>query len=142
MASHCCEGFCGQSPDSENVSVEQSVVEPKETTPDDMSLSSEGKLTNLRVFEERSTGPKSSMPTGQAQCFHTKVTRATCRNCPKARGDRIHHPQKFGDAKTADHKIVDEENESRLQHRLAVVLQDIPFGFNATLRRINLRRKL
>ena len=139
MASHCCEGFCGQPPDSENVSVEQPVVEPKDTTNDDVRVGSEGKLSNLPVFEERSRGPNTSMTTGKHNVFSThflqnpncevckltKITRATCRNSPEARGDRIHHRHKSGNAPTADHKIVDEENESRMQHRHAVVVQDI-----------------
>ena len=41
-----------------------------------------------------------------------------------ARGDRIHLPQILGEAITADHRGPNEESESRLQHRYAVVVQD------------------
>ena len=52
------------------------------------------------------------------------------------------HPRNFGDATTADHKDLNEESESRLQHRYAVVVQDcILIGFSAALRRIILRKK-
>ena len=33
--------------------------------------------------------------------------------------------RKFRDATTADHKVLSEENESRFQHRSAVVVQDL-----------------
>ena len=42
-----------------------------------------------------------------------------------------------GDAVTADHKVLTEENESRLQHRYAVVVRDIGLvGSNATQQQI------
>ena len=44
----------------------------------------------------------------------------------EARGDRNHLPQKFGDAVTAGHNLLSEENESRLQHRDAVAVQNVP----------------
>ena len=40
-------------------------------------------------------------------------------------GDRIHLPQICGDASAADQKVLSEETESRLQHRHAVVVQDL-----------------
>ena len=36
----------------------------------------------------------------------------------------IYH-KKTGDGRTADHKVFHEENESRLQHRYGVVVQDL-----------------
>ena len=41
-------------------------------------------------------------------------------NCLEARGDRNHHPLKFGDVTTANHKVLNEESELRLQHRHTV----------------------
>ena len=38
-------------------------------------------------------------------CKLTKTARAPCRDHPEARGDRTHHPQKFGDATTPDHGV-------------------------------------
>ena len=58
-------------------------------------------------------------------CKLTNTTRAPYRNRPEARGDRVHHPQKLGDAIAVDHKVLNEENKSRLQHRCAVVVQDL-----------------
>ena len=49
------------------------------------------------------------------------------RNRPEARRDRVHHPRKFGDALTADHKVLNDENGSRLQHRYAVAVQGLYF---------------
>ena len=59
-------------------------------------------------------------------CKLTKTTRGPCRNRPDARGDCFHLPQIFGDAITADPEVLNDENESRLQHRFAVAVQD-PF---------------
>ena len=49
------------------------------------------------------------------------TAQAPCKSRPGARGGRIHQTQKYGDAVRADHKVHTEENESRLQHRYAVV---------------------
>ena len=55
--------------------------------------------------------------------FRTKITRTPCRrrtgeaSTPRA--------EKFGDLMTADHKILNEECESRNNHRYAVVVQDL-----------------
>ena len=46
-------------------------------------------------------------------CELTETSRAPCSNRLEARGDRAHHPPKFGDAITPDHKVLNEENESR-----------------------------
>ena len=45
----------------------------------------------------------------------------------QAREDSIHYPQKYGHAISVDHKVLNEENESPLQHRYAVEVQDIYF---------------
>ena len=59
-------------------------------------------------------------------CKLTKTARAPCRNRLEARGDRNHHHAlKFSDAFTAGHKILNEENKSRLQHRYAAAVRDL-----------------
>ena len=56
-------------------------------------------------------------------CKITKIARAPCKNRLDARGDRINRSQNCGDATTADlTAFCNEENESRLQHRYAVVV--------------------
>ena len=55
----------------------------------------------------------------------TETAQAPCRSCPEARGDRTHHSQTCGDAITANHKVLNEENESRLQRRCALREQDL-----------------
>ena len=117
------EGLSGDASVSDNDVVEQLVVEP---TPVVMRVSSEEESIDLLVFAERSKRPNTSKPTGRHNvftqvCKFTKTTRAPFRNRPETRGDRNYHPQKFGDATMADRKVLDEENESRWQHRYAVV---------------------
>ena len=73
-------------------------------------------------------------------CELTKTARSPCRNRLDARGDSIHLPQQFGDAMTADHKALKEENESRLQHCYGVAVQNL-IGSTATRRNIKLRRR-
>ena len=58
-------------------------------------------------------------------CRRTKVTSALCRRCPDGRVDRIKIAERFGDMVTADHKVLSEEQESRLHHSYAVVMQDL-----------------
>ena len=58
----------------------------------------------------------------------TMVTKTPCRICPDAKDDPAAHSERFGDAVTADLQSFNEENESRLQHRRAVVAQDL-FSF-------------
>ena len=55
----------------------------------------------------------------------TETAQAPCRSRPEARGDRTHHSHTCGDAIEADHKVLNEENESRLQRRCAVREQDL-----------------
>ena len=55
---------------------------------------------------------------------------------------RAHHLQIFGDVKSADHKVLSEENESRLRHRYAVVVQDLYLvGSRGTQRKTKLRKR-
>ena len=72
--------------------------------------------------------------------FSGKLTNTT--RAPEARGDRVHLPQNFGDAFTADHKVLSEENESRLQHRYADVVRDVSIliGSGATNEKRNRAR--
>ena len=46
------EGLSGEPPDTHNVVVEKSVVEPKEKTPDDMRVSTEKESANLPCVAE------------------------------------------------------------------------------------------
>ena len=55
-------------------------------------------------------------------CMRTKITRATCR---KRTGTAILRAENFCDMTTADHKVLNEEGESRNNHRYAVVVQDL-----------------
>ena len=55
-------------------------------------------------------------------CLRTKMTRAPCR---RRTGEALPRAEKFGDLITADHKILNEEGESRNNHRYAVVVQDL-----------------
>ena len=55
-------------------------------------------------------------------CLKTKITRASCRRRANALMPRA---ENFGDFITADHKVLSEENESRNNHRYAVVVQDL-----------------
>ena len=69
------------------------------------------------------------------------MTRAPCKNRLEARGDRAHHPQNFGDALSADHEVVSDVNEARVQHHYAFVVKILHlFGFKATLRRTKTAR--
>ena len=56
-------------------------------------------------------------------CSRTKITRNPCR---RRNGEAsIPRAEKFGDLRTADHKVLNEEGESRNNHRCAVVVQDL-----------------
>ena len=59
------------------------------------------------------------------KCKRTRITRVPCRRSPAHREDRIPRATNFGDVVTADHKVLNEENESRLHHRCAAVVQDL-----------------
>ena len=58
-------------------------------------------------------------------CRRPKVTRAPCKRNPDDRADRIKIAERFGDMIAADHKVLDEEQESRLHHKCGVVAQDL-----------------
>ena len=51
--------------------------------------------------------------------------RTACRRNPDHRADRIKIAERFGDMLTADNKVLNEEQESRLYHRYAVVVQEL-----------------
>ena len=55
-------------------------------------------------------------------CLKTKIARASCR---RRTGTVVPRADNFGDLKTADHKILSGERESRNDHRYAVVVQDL-----------------
>ena len=55
-------------------------------------------------------------------CQRTKITRAPCR---RRNGGALLRAEIVGDLKTADHKVLSENCESRNNHRYAVVVQDL-----------------
>ena len=55
-------------------------------------------------------------------CMRTKIARAPCR---KRTGAAAPRAENFGDLITADHKVFNEEGESRNNHRYAVVVQHL-----------------
>ena len=55
-------------------------------------------------------------------CLRTQNTIASCR---RRAGTVVLRAENFGDLITADHKILNEESESRNNHRYAVVVQDL-----------------
>ena len=126
---------------------------PKETTPDEIRVSCEG-CQPIFLFSQKGPGNqiRASQLAGTMHlhiftehlncevCELTKTARSPCRNRLDARGDCIHPPQQFGDAMTADHKVLKKESESRLQHRYGVAVQNL-VGSIATRRNIKLRRR-
>ena len=91
-------------------------------------MSSEEESTDLLVFAERSRTPNPSKPTGRQFVYTHVLEYPDFEGCKFTRTTRAppgHHPQTFGDAMTADHKVLSEENESRLQHRYAAVVEDL-----------------
>ena len=54
-------------------------------------------------------------------CLRTKMTRALCR---RRSGEAVPQAEKFGDLITTDHTVLNEENESRNNHRYAVVVSE------------------
>ena len=58
-------------------------------------------------------------------CNSCKGTRAQCRT-KKVHGepDKLPEPKKFADAITADHKVLNEDDESRDRDRVALVILD------------------
>ena len=65
-------------------------------------------------------------------CLRTKITRASCR---RRTGTVVTRAQNFGDFRSADHKVLSEECESRHNHRYAVVGYKtwLLSGYNLTL---------
>ena len=55
-------------------------------------------------------------------CNRTKITKAPCR---RRNGEAVPRADKFGDLRTADHKVLSDNCESRTNHRYAVVVQDL-----------------
>ena len=55
-------------------------------------------------------------------CQRTKITRAPCR---RRIGGVVPRAENSGDSTTADHKVLNEEGESRNNHRYDVVVQDL-----------------
>ena len=55
-------------------------------------------------------------------CLRTEMTRALCR---RRTGEAPLRTEKFGDLINADHKVLNEDGESRNNHRYAVVVQDV-----------------
>ena len=55
-------------------------------------------------------------------CQRTKITRAPCR---RRNGGAVPRAENFGDLMTADHKVLNDNCESRNNHRHAVVVQDL-----------------
>ena len=55
-------------------------------------------------------------------CLRTKITRALCR---RRTGEAVPRAEKLDDLITADHKVFNEEGESRNNRRFAVVVQDL-----------------
>ena len=103
-----------------------------------MKVSSEEESTDLLVFADRSKRPITRKLTGRHNAFTlflkdpncevcelTRTTGAPCRNRPEAGGCCTRHPPKFSNARTADHQFLNEERESRLHHRYAVLAQDL-----------------
>ena len=55
-------------------------------------------------------------------CLRTKMARAPCR---RRTGEALTRGEKFGDLITGDYKVLNEDGESRNNHRYAVVFQDL-----------------
>ena len=73
---------------------------------------------NISFFQSFSKDPNCEI------CKRTKITRACCKRSSENRAERIPEAEKCGDSVTADHNILDEENEPRLQQIRVVVVQD------------------
>ena len=55
-------------------------------------------------------------------CLRTKMTRVPCR---RRNSEAAPRAEKFGDLIATDHKVLNEQSESRNNHRYAVVVQDL-----------------
>ena len=103
-----------------------------------MKVSSDEESAHLISSAERFQRSQISKQTGRHKVFAFHQRSGLCslsahenywssvQEPPEARGDCVHHPQKFRDATKADYKVLNEENESSLQqHRHAVVALDL-----------------
>ena len=57
-------------------------------------------------------------------CNSCKTNRSHCRSRTHGEPDSLPEPKKFADAVTADHKILDEDDESRQHDRVALIIMD------------------
>ena len=57
-------------------------------------------------------------------CRRTKVTRASCGRNPDDRAER-EIAESFGNMMTAGHKVLNGDQESRMHHKVAVIMQDL-----------------
>ena len=109
--------------------MEQPVVEPTETTPDDVRVSSEEESTDLASDADRYKIPNTRKPTGRHNfwthvpihlncevCKLTETTRFPCRKRRETRGDRINLPKNTWRCQSG--------GPQSSQHRCAVVVPD------------------
>ena len=80
-------------------------------------------ISNLRRKRCRPPLHFHALPEGpKSRSIHkTKLTRATCR---RRTGNQVPRAEIFGDLITADHKVLNEDCQSRNNHRYANVVQD------------------
>ena len=57
-------------------------------------------------------------------CSSCKRNRSHCRSKKHGEPDQLPEPKKFSDAMTADHKILNEDDESREHDRVALIVMD------------------
>ena len=69
------------------------------------------------------------------KCEVCKITKTIRSHRPDGRRDRIHLPQKFGDARTAEHKVLKEGNEPRLSLRSRGTAPSFVLGPQVTQRK-------
>ena len=65
-------------------------------------------------------------------CLRTKMTRAPWR---RRSGEAVPRAENFGDLITAEHKVLNEDGESRNNHRYAVVVQELATPMDSILSR-------
>ena len=64
-------------------------------------------------------------------CLRTKITKAPCR---RRTGEALPQAEKFGDSKTADHKVLNEGCESRKITDTLSSFKILPFNGNSPIR--------
>ena len=72
-------------------------------------------------------------------CLRTKMTRAPCR---RRTGEALPWAERFGDLIKADRKVLNEEGESRDNHRYAAMVQDLATQWNSILIRVKQRHHM